>query len=140
MRYGLRDRAGRTPEADSSGHNPAGQKLLRREVNRHCGVRRIAFVVSAGSPYAAIGGFAVLSLWLLDAYYLREERSFRRLYDFIRKEEAAELGNDRYFTMDVSVALAKSENLFEVAKRKSLLLLYIPFLALIVLAGVIACL
>ena len=100
----------------------------------------IAFVVSAGSPYAAIGGFAVLSLWLLDAYYLREERSFRRLYDFIRKEGAAELGSDRYFTMDVSVALAKSENLLEVAKRKSLLLLYIPFLALIVLSGVIACL
>ena len=100
----------------------------------------ITFVVSAGSPFAAIGGFAVLSLWLLDAYYLREERSFRRLYDFIRKEEAAELGSDRYFTMDVSVAPAKSENLFEVAKRKSLLLLYIPFLTLIVLPGVIACL
>ena len=118
----------------------AGNSFAVKSTATAASAALIAFVVSASSPFAAIGAFAILSLCLLDAYYFPEERSFRRLYDFIRKEEAAELGSDRYFTMDVSVASAESENLIEASIRKSLLLLYIPFLALIVLAGFIACL
>ena len=36
----------------------------------------VAFTASVGSPLAALGGFAILSLWLLDGYFLWQERAF----------------------------------------------------------------
>ena len=55
----------------------------------------VAFTASVGSPFAALGGFAVLSLWLLDARFLRQERAFRRLFDSIRTGLPKEHGADK---------------------------------------------
>ena len=41
----------------------------------------VAVTASVSSPLTAFGGLAILSLWLLDARFLRQERSFRRLYN-----------------------------------------------------------
>jgi hypothetical protein len=50
-----------------------------------------------GSRVAAIAFLPILAFWLLDSYFLRQERLFRRLYEDIRrKEPAAEL-----FSMDI---------------------------------------
>ena len=98
----------------------------------------VAFTASVGSPFAALGGFAVLSLWLLDAYFLWQERGFRRLYDSIRTESSAEPGTGDYFTMDVSTAATRpSDNLLRVAVSLSLSFFYVPLLILVgVSAGI----
>ena len=96
-----------------------------------------ALTTSLDSPFAALGGFAVLSLWLLDARFLQQERSFRRLYDSVRKGSPKEPGSDGYLTMDVSSAAGRSDRLLRVAVSLSLLLFYIPLLILIgVSAGI----
>ena len=98
----------------------------------------IAFVASTDAPLASLGGVAVLSLWVLDAHFLRQERSFRRLYDFIRDGEPAGFGTGRYFTMDVSGAVTRPSGLLRVAGSASLTLIYAPLLALVALSALIA--
>ena len=97
----------------------------------------VAFTASIGSPLAALGGFAILSLWLLDASFLRQERGFRRLYDSLRTGAPAKFGADDYFTMNVSTAAGRSDNLLRVAVSLSLCLFYVPMLMLVgVSAGI----
>ena len=88
-------------------------KLIQAIIAR---MARTAFAVKAGSstlvaalitlaitadssPVAAFGILPLALLWFLDAYYLREERSFRRLYDIIRTSKPAEPGSEHYFRM-----------------------------------------
>ncbi len=97
----------------------------------------VAFTASVGSPLASLGGFAILSLWLLDAYFLWKERGFRRLYDSIRKGSPTESGSSDYFRMDVPVAVDRADGLLSVAVSLSLSLFYIPLLILVgVSAGI----
>jgi hypothetical protein len=48
---------------------------------------------------ALLGLLPALVFWGLDAYYLRQERLFRALYDFVRSSPEGSLG-DRVFSMD----------------------------------------
>ena len=52
----------------------------------------------ANERYAILGLFPGLAFWGLDAYYLRQERLFRRLYDAVRKGEV----DDKRYGMDTS--------------------------------------
>lgn len=45
-----------------------------------------------------LGYFPLCAFWVLDAYYLRQERLFRKLYDKVRQSET-----DLLFSMDTSV-------------------------------------
>ena len=98
----------------------------------------VAFTASVGSPLAALGGFAVLSLWLLDARFLRQERSFRHLYNSVRTGPPKEPGSDDYFTMDVSSAVGGSDSLLKVAVSLSLSMFYTPLLSLVGVSAAIA--
>ena len=97
----------------------------------------VAFTASVGSPFAALGGFAVLSLWLLDARFLRQERAFRRLFDSIKTGPPKKPGAENYFTMDVSTSTGRSDSFLRVALSLSPSLFYTPLLILVgVSAGV----
>ena len=98
----------------------------------------VAFTASVGSPFAALGGFTVVSLWLLDARFLRQERAFRRLFDSIRTGPPKEPGADDYFTMDVSTSAVRLDSLLSVAASLSLSLFYIPLLILVGISAGIA--
>ena len=98
----------------------------------------VAFTASANSPLAAVGGFAILSLWLLDARFLRQERGFRRLYDSVRKGAPAEPSSDDYFTMELAPDARQSDGLLGVAVNLSLSLFYVPLLMLIGVSAWIA--
>ena len=98
----------------------------------------VAVTASVGSPLAALGGFAVLSLWLLDARFLWQERSFRHLYNSVRTGPPKEPGSDDYFTMDVSSAVGGSDSLLRVAVSLSLSMFYTPLLSLIGVSAAIA--
>lgn len=91
----------------------------------------VAFTASGVSPFAGLGGLPIVALWLLDARFLRQERDFRRLYDFVRMRPAAQFGADDYFTMDVSAAPGKADNLLRVTDSPSLYLFYLPLLILL---------
>ena len=95
----------------------------------------VAVTASVSSPLTAFGGLAILSLWLLDARFLRQERSFRRLYNSVRKGPPAKSGSGGYFTMDVSSEAGRSDGLLRVTVSGSLSLFYVPLLGLI---GVVA--
>ncbi len=46
--------------------------------------------------------FPALTFWLLDGYYLRQERLFRCLYDEIRRTIGVEVPTREIFTMDTT--------------------------------------
>lgn len=48
---------------------------------------------------AAYSALPIAVLWLLDGYYLREERSFRELYNTVRTGALADPGSQLYFVM-----------------------------------------
>ena len=97
----------------------------------------IAFMATTGSPIASVGGAAILPLWLLDASYLKRERSFRLLYDQIRSGPPPGFGTCQYFTMDVTAANEQPEGMLRVAASMSLSLLYLPLFILVGLSGLI---
>ena len=98
----------------------------------------IAYTAVSSSPLAALGGVVLLALWVLDAFYLGQERGFRRLYDRIRLGRACEPGASDYFTMNISTGNGPNEPILKVAVSTSLVLLYAPLLLLIGMAGLVA--
>jgi hypothetical protein len=71
----------------------------------------------------------VIAFWLLDAWYLRQERLFRRLYDDVRcKEGVAD------FSMDIRPFRNSVGSLMQVAFSRTIILFYGPvFLAVLLL-------
>ena len=61
--------------------------------------------VGSESLFVYLAFFPVLAFWWLDAYFLREERQFRALFDRVRKLEEADID----FSMDTSKVSSKSE-------------------------------
>ena len=101
-------------------------------------VAAVALATSTNAPVAVLAGIAILPLWMLDARFLGEERSFRRLYDTVRHGPPAEYGSDGYFNMKIPLAAKGSDGLVKVAASPSLFLFYVPILALIGASSLIA--
>lgn len=80
------------------------------------------------SPYTEVldllGIIPLLGFWVLDAYFLKQERLFRRLYDSIR------LKNATNFSMDTSEFDAL-ENWFKIAFSKSIFWFYSPLVIIL---------
>lgn len=51
---------------------------------------------------AAIAVVPVTSFWILDAFYLRQERLFKALYDHLRVDEGGNEETDDRFSLDTS--------------------------------------
>jgi hypothetical protein len=89
----------------------------------------IGLAASTKDPNAALAGACiVLVLWGLDAYYLRRERAFRRLFETERQKEGPPS-----FSMDPNDYMWKVEWWIRVALSKTLFWLYTPVLLLDVL-------
>lgn len=50
--------------------------------------------------FAYLAFIPIITFWILDAYYLRQERLFRALYNDIRIDEENVIQSERPFTMD----------------------------------------
>lgn len=75
------------------------------------GVLAFAGVAPDPTPLVVLAALVpVLMLWVLDARYLRLERLFRRLYDTVRRAEAAEP-----FTMDIAPFEAHEQSTLRIA-------------------------
>lgn len=88
------------------------------------------FTKDANHNYIFIVYFPVIIFWILDGYFLSQERLFRALYDHVRKLSEKEID----FSMDTSVYKKDERNTWLNAMfSKTLLHFYIP-LILIMLA------
>jgi len=82
--------------------------------------------------FLLVGYYPILMSWILDAYFLRQERLFRKLYDEIRGKAEGEID----FSMDTSGLLDKPSWLL-VACSRTLLLFYGAMVGAVLLAMLI---
>lgn len=86
--------------------------------------------------FSALGAFAALVFWLLDAYYLRHERLFRELYNDARLSSST----SREFSMDTSSYSEKVPGVPSIALTTSQLSLHGTLFPLgIVISIVVGC-
>ncbi len=98
----------------------------------------ILLATAIASPHLLpIALIPALGFWGLDAYYLRQQRLFRKLYDAVRSAETIALA-DGAFSMDTTPFDGEVASWLATACSKTLLWLYAPIAALILLATAIA--
>ena len=64
--------------------------------------------------------FPAIAFWILDGYYLRQERLFRKYYDAVREKEDSEID----FSMDTSSIKREVKVWFRVCFSRTLLIFY----------------
>lgn len=79
---------------------------------------------------ALIAEISTLIFWLLDGYFLRQERLFRRLYDQVREKKPSEID----FSMNTGRLEAVQTKLFNCITSKTLAIFYLSLLILISIA------
>lgn len=72
----------------------------------------------------------VVMFWLLDGYYLHQERLFRKLYDHVRLQDDDAVD----FSMDTSSFLDDVDTVSQVRMSDTLKYFYLPVIGLIVIA------
>ncbi len=75
--------------------------------------------------------FPIIAFWMLDSFFLRQERLFRRLYDQVRKLDEVNID----FSMDTSGYEKSVQNWPRTAFSKTLLIFY----GVVIIAVFIAC-
>ncbi len=112
------------PELDRAriAHLEMIQNVVTRMAANSFALKALAVALTAGvlafagaapdpTPLVVLAALVpVLMLWVLDARYLRLERLFRRLYDTVRRAEAAEP-----FTMDIAPFEAHEQSTLRIA-------------------------
>ena len=82
---------------------------------------------SINANFVAVALFPVFVFWALDAYYLRQERLFRKLYESVSNG----IVNSSTFTMDVSIVNGDVACLTRIAFSISVFPFYMLILVLI---------
>lgn len=97
------------------------------------------FVVAntrTGPNYFLIALLPTLAFWGLDAYYLRQERLFRKLYDSIRTATESEMQGS-LFSMDTSPYNAQVPTWWATCWSKTIAWLYGPIALLILVLTIV---
>lgn len=94
------------------------------------------FVLSgkdANTMFIAVAFFPLLMFWILDAYFLRQERLFRKLYDKVRNTDESSID----FSMNTAPFTAEVASWLAVAFSQTFLLFYGAIVVAILLAVLI---
>ena len=78
----------------------------------------------ADSRYVFVASFPVLIFWLLDAYYLWQERLFRALYDDVRQRDEMKID----YSMDIKRFCGGSITWIRAILSNTLIVFYISLL------------
>ena len=78
-----------------------------------------------------IGFFIIVAFWILDAYFLAQERYFRARYDEVRKKKSEEID----FSMGLEAKPTSSTHVIPVMFSFTLALYYIALLVVVGLFG-----
>ena len=91
-----------------------------------------------GGGHVWVALIPTVAFWGLDAYYLRQERLFRRLYDAVREADEAGLSASP-FTMDTSPYEVEAGTWWATCWSKSVAWLYGPMTVLILIVACLGC-
>jgi hypothetical protein len=80
----------------------------------------------ANKSYVLVAYLPVLVFWNIDAYFLSKERTFRKLYDCVRKKDEAEID----FSMDTHTFQTGRNSWLRSFISVSLILFYLPLVAI----------
>jgi hypothetical protein len=86
----------------------------------------------ADRRFVFLAYFPVVFFWFLDAYFLHQEKLFRKLYE----EVAANRIASEDFSLDTSPAIRAAPGLIRVAVSRTLLAFHMPMLIVVLLATV----
>ncbi|MDE0318035.1 MAG: hypothetical protein OXM61_24405 [Candidatus Poribacteria bacterium] len=87
----------------------------------------LGFATKDSKPiYVWLAAIPTVSFWLLDGFYLNQERLFRRLYDAIREIDEGEID----FSMDTA-SYKQNGDWIKAVFSKTLLPFYIPIMLVI---------
>jgi hypothetical protein len=75
----------------------------------------------------------VIAFWILDGYYLRQERLFRKLYDQVRGKDESEID----FSMDISSVNNQVKGWFLVCLSRAISFFYGTILLLVVILALV---
>jgi hypothetical protein len=81
----------------------------------------------ANKRFVVLSYFPALMFWILDAYFLYQERLFRRLYDTVRSSNVAD------FSMDTSVVKPGAKTWVQTAFSATLLVFHGTLVGVIVI-------
>jgi len=76
----------------------------------------------------------VVSFWLLDAYYLRQEKLFRALHDLVRETDEADID----YSMSTESVGPEVEPLGSVAVSSTILGFHLPLLGAVIIVMIVA--
>lgn len=85
--------------------------------------------------HLAVAYIPLIGFWYLDAYYLRQERKFRALYDWVRQNR--ENTDENLFDMDTSRVDDDVKPVRELMRRKSVLVFYGTITSLLIIYSAI---
>ncbi len=75
---------------------------------------------NSNTIFIAIAFLPAAAFWLLDGYFLRQERLYRKLYDYVRKLEEKDID----FSMNTSDFIPHVDSWFRVCSSKTLVIFY----------------
>ncbi len=88
-------------------------------------------VEDMNDAYIVMAYFPTIIFWILDGYYLSQERRFRNLYDHVRKLDDKEID----FSMDITANMKKRKNNWFCSMFSStVLIFYLSLVAVISLS------
>ncbi len=92
-------------------------------------------LAAKGSDFSFIflAFFPAFSFWILDGYFLQQERLFRALYDHVRKKDDNEID----YSMNVSVVMDKVNSWFSVMFSRTILIFHGIIILSIVIVSVV---
>lgn len=83
----------------------------------------------ANSVYSALAYFPLFMFWILDGYFLSQERCFRALYDYVRVLDESQID----FSMDTRPFKEESHNTWAGAMFSRTLIVYYGSLTIVLL-------
>jgi len=79
---------------------------------------------NANLNFVILGFFPVITFWILDAYYLRQERLFRQLFDAIRAKDADKVQSNESYSMDTRPYEGRVQSWFRIMFSKTISIFY----------------
>lgn len=105
------------------------QTIIERQANNSFKMKGwtvtlvVAVIIFRTGDYQTLLGFLpLISFWYLDSYYLKQERNFRKLYDWVRTNRLD--SNEHFFKMNPSRFSEKTDTIVEIMKSKTQLYFY----------------
>jgi hypothetical protein len=83
--------------------------------------------------FILVSVFPIFFFWILDGFFLRQERLFRRLYEHVRQLEENQID----FSMDTSHYQGEIKNLFRTTLSKTLCIFYVGILGADLVAALV---